>query len=345
MTFSVSSFTPDSEVEQAVKARAEEAVAAAAAIHGLALDYSADSIRLVAQIFEQLHQSLASGRLAGDEMETAAERFGSYFGEVFRRSQGGTWGVGEMLGVRTAALRVPGETDHTLFPWNMARAGILDPGADGILDRYRSLVEPVQPPWMTGPPPDPAEIQELYRQATDPGRLYPVRSHKWYGFYAGQLPQGRQALVTGGNRRHELAVHLFDRDGNFLGVERRELNFDCFGDSGEDDDEEQEEDEDSPDGGEGGMAQTLRAYLAAEFGFRPGLIRIKRVDHPDAEFSIDPLPTHYEEFLEDPHNRLFTDEDRHAYPYSMREWLRQGEFIFNYNNDYYVDQNGEVTSS
>lgn len=326
-------FHPDPEVEATAKRLAEVAVMTAAEQHGLTLDLSDDSIRLVEQVVAQLRETCA-----GDQAWQQAQVWGSYFGEVYRRNHGGTWGVTELfdaLGGRTIALRIvdgPGHV-HELYPWNRAYQRIVrtadpDEPDQGLWVEYQNLVSPPPPPWDSATPPDPEELASLLALARSPDRLYPVVSHKHYGFYAGRLADGRQALVTVG-MRDALHVHFFDPAGDFLGVEQLTPQF------------EREPEEPYLDRND----EELHAFLQAELGFRPDRIRIKRVEHADAEFSIEPMPESYEDFLRDPNQDWMPDEHRRAQWYHVHKWLKEGEFVLLCGNDYWLDQTGEVTSS
>src|SRR5689334_13508033 len=112
------------------------------------------------------------------------------------------------------------------------------------------------------------EIKRLVQKANRPDRLYPIRSNKYYGFWTGHLPDGRQALVDFcGSWLME--VLLFSHEGNYLGREARKLDPML-----------------PPDDSDIFNDQQLHAYLSAEFGFTPALIRIKRFYEPEASLSI-----------------------------------------------------------
>ena len=57
-------------------------------------------------------------------------------------------------------------------------------------------------------------------EAARPDRLYPIRSEKYYCFYAGHVPGKRQALVAGDL---DLLIAFFEHQGNLLEVQRRTL--------------------------------------------------------------------------------------------------------------------------
>jgi hypothetical protein len=176
---------------------------------------------------------------------------------------------------------------------------------------------------------DPDLARRLVAEARRPDRLYPIRSNKYYGFYTGRLPGGHQAMVTGGTHGYELHADIFDSEGNFVGVERRKTNFT----------EPPEESYLDVNDAE------LHAYLRLEFGFEPGLIRIKRpLESADADFALKPLSSFQEAFLQDPTEGPYGPPAREQVDRLM-EWLKNGEFALHLGNEYEMDSDGEVTSS
>jgi hypothetical protein len=171
-----------------------------------------------------------------------------------------------------------------------------------------------------------AELEELVRDACRPDRLYPIRSEKHYGHYAGHLPDGRQALITC-SCLQEVRAFLFTRDGDYLGVEHRKPVLTAVPEEPYLDVNDAE----------------LRAYLVAEFGFTPGLIRVKRFDEPSEWVSVEPLTHYLADFVADPES--VPEDGREGALEELREWIEAGEFVLNTWNDYWVDANGEVTSS
>ena len=170
------------------------------------------------------------------------------------------------------------------------------------------------------------DLQLLIEDARRPDRLYPIQSNKYYGFYAGHLPDGRQALVTVG-LQEEVRLHLFDRAGTFLRVEVATAQF-----------------TQAPE--ESFLSvndEELHRWLAERYGFSAGLIRIKQFYDPDADFDIEPFPHHFEDLIAG--DRNFTRADRERYPRYIREWCQERAFVLKSCNDYWLDDAGEVTSS
>ncbi len=87
----------------------------------------------------------------------------------------------------------------------------------------------------------------------------------------------------------------------------------------------------------------LHAWLRKEFGFKPSLIRVKSFLIEEEQISVEAFPSHFQEFLEDPNQ--FDDEERQHYPESIRSWIEEGAFVLIWDNDHWMDQNGEVSSS
>jgi hypothetical protein len=160
--------------------------------------------------------------------------------------------------------------------------------------------------------------------------LFPIRSAPGYGFYAGHLPEGRQALIAR-SAYGELIVAVFDGGGNLVQVIHRELpSPPVLLDSGE----VREVDE-----------RAFRKYLRREFGHAPGLIRIKEFRLSREMLAVYHLPEHYREFLENPNSPVFDDEQRQSFPGLIRQWREEGQFVLEWGNDYWLDSRGEVDSS
>lgn len=170
------------------------------------------------------------------------------------------------------------------------------------------------------------DLQRLIEAARRQDRLYPIQSNRNYGFYSGHLPDGRQALVTFGPQ-HAVRLHLFDREGTFLHIEVATEQF-----------TETTEESFLPVN-----VEELHRWLAERYGFSAGLIRIKQFYDPEAEFDIEPLPHHFEDFIAGDTN--FTEAERERYPRYIREWCEERAFVLNFDNDYWLDDIGEVTSS
>lgn len=72
-------------------------------------------------------------------------------------------------------------------------------------------------------------------------------------------------------------------------------------------------------------------------------ISIKRFFIPERQIGIQDLPEHYLEFLA---NRDTYDEERRRELQSdVDNWLRDGDFVLYWTEDYYLDRTGEVVSS
>jgi hypothetical protein len=160
--------------------------------------------------------------------------------------------------------------------------------------------------------------------------LFPIRSAPGKYFYAGHLPGCRQALIAR-SVYGQLIAPMFDGHGNLTGIVRQELpSPPVLPDSGE----VREVDEDD-----------FHEYLRREFGFSPGLIRIKEFHIPQEMFAVYHLPQQYREFLDNPKSTAFGAEERQAFPGLIRRWLEQGQFVLEWGNDFWLDSTGEVVAS
>jgi hypothetical protein len=170
-------------------------------------------------------------------------------------------------------------------------------------------------------------LRELVALASRPERLYPVKTNEGYGFYCGRLANGRQALATL-DVRLLLVVTLFDAAGNLVGEEERDLAGRW---------------PTPPHGYPEVDRAELQEYLRDEFGFEPGVIHVRAF--VTDRVAIFPLPGHYQEFVDDPESPSFDTDQRERFPGYIEEWVEGEEFVLLWGNDYWLDKNGEVTSS
>jgi hypothetical protein len=160
--------------------------------------------------------------------------------------------------------------------------------------------------------------------------LFPIRSAPERYFYAGHLPEQRQALIAR-SVYGQLIAAIFDAAGNLGQIVHQELpSPPVLPNSGE----IREVDEDG-----------FQEYLRREFGFSPGLIRIKEFRLPAELFAVYHLPEHYRMFLECPNSPAFDEEDRRALPGLIRQWNEWGQFVLEWGNDFWLDSTGEVVAS
>jgi hypothetical protein len=75
----------------------------------------------------------------------------------------------------------------------------------------------------------------------------------------------------------------------------------------------------------------------------PSGIAIKRFFQPDRWIGIKDLPDHYQEVLDRPQE--LDDERRTQFYEEIRLRLEEGDYIFYWDEDYYVNKEGEVVSS
>jgi uncharacterized protein (TIGR02996 family) len=163
----------------------------------------------------------------------------------------------------------------------------------------------------------------IFRASRPFEKTFPVKSCESYGFYAGTLPRKRQALI-GRVRAEYVNVAVFDRKGTFLQEFNGPLPIALQRPPEEYYDVNDEE---------------LYEFLLREFGFRPGRIHIKEFVTGEG-LSVHLLPWHYQEDVEDPDS---TDEEGSAV--DIQGWIDRGDFVLDWGNDYFMDADGEVTSS
>ncbi len=133
-------FVADPAVADAAKASAAEAVKVAQDAYKIKLDYSEASIDDVEHILDMAHLSraLASASSNDPRLAHAAEIFGAYLGEVYRRNRGAIWGQVTLNGNTYPGFR----TDSGIDVWATGRVmnRIVDGPDNNIAEYYRKLV-------------------------------------------------------------------------------------------------------------------------------------------------------------------------------------------------------------
>lgn len=170
-------------------------------------------------------------------------------------------------------------------------------------------------------------LRDLVAHAFRPERLYPVKTDEDHSLFCGRLANGHQAMATL-DVRLLLVVTLFDAAGNLVGEEERDLAgrwpIPVHG---------------YP---EVNHAE-LHDYLRTEFGFEPAVIRVRALTTD--RVAIYPLPGHYQEFVDAPESPSFDEGQREHFPALIKEWVENEEFVLLWGNDYWMDNNGKITSS
>jgi hypothetical protein len=167
-------------------------------------------------------------------------------------------------------------------------------------------------------------------------RKYLLQSNPYYGWYTGRTPEGLQALL--GVDWNALVCLLFNAEGEY--VRCAEVYFSETGELRE-----------TPETGspfhlQEGVREQLEValerwvddVLAAE-----ETIEVLEFHHPDRFIGIAALPSHLEDFVEDPQS--IEPEHRARYAESLQRWQASGGFVFWWNEDYYCNPDGTVHSS
>ena len=141
-------------------------------------------------------------------------------------------------------------------------------------------------------------------------------------FDAGVIPDGQQVLV--GLQLPELVVVRFSKQGSLTGVT-------VFATVG------------SSNGSTADQANAELARWEAEIGFRATPITVEPFFLLDRRIGIADLPQHYQEVLDHPES---VDKDRRLDLLDdIRQWQVRGDFVLYWDEDYYVNKDGEVVSS
>lgn len=134
------SFTEDEELAKIASAYSLDAVDFARSNFGTDLDWSEASIELVERILTQLHSAMSRERPSDETIWSMSKVFGSYIGEVFRRANGGQWGIVEMDGKTFPGFRA-NEREVTFWPWSRVLNRLKNGPEDNVWHYYRALLD------------------------------------------------------------------------------------------------------------------------------------------------------------------------------------------------------------
>ena len=87
------------------------------------------------------------------------------------------------------------------------------------------------------------------------------------------------------------------------------------------------------------------AQWREELRFTPGPIVVQSFFICSEGIGIKDRPEFYEEFLTEPESVEEDVEDREIRMREIQEWEDQGDFVFRWGNDYWLDASGDVWSS
>jgi hypothetical protein len=144
-------------------------------------------------------------------------------------------------------------------------------------------------------------------------------------FYCGKLKNGNQALM--GVQRPRLTMVEFDANGKFVQVSFREAT------SAEGNVKAEAEDQ----------LNIELLIWQKEVGFKPRTISVKPFFLSDLWIGIKDLPDHYQEVLDNPEK--FDEQRRQVLEEDIHNWYDDGNFVFYWDEEYYLDEEGELESS
>jgi hypothetical protein len=135
------SFVADSKIQQIAEAYSADAVDFAKSQFGVTLDWSEASIASVERFLAQMHTSYLTTkpRPTEEQVMSFAKAFGSYIGEVYRRSHGGEWGMVTLEGQSFPGLRT--RSGVNFWPWGRALNRIMQGPENNVADYYKVLLE------------------------------------------------------------------------------------------------------------------------------------------------------------------------------------------------------------
>lgn len=154
---------------------------------------------------------------------------------------------------------------------------------------------------------------------------YTIRNNGHY-FTTGIDGQGRQVLIglLFGATSPEVVAVLFDKSGDYLGSVAEPIV-------------------PRPDENDEAAADRTLAEVQSAISLTPASIVIKKFWLDDRQVGISDLPEHYQDFLNNPEE--FDEQRKAELSEDVRRWFSEGDFVLWWGEDYYLDKDGDVSSS
>ncbi len=86
-------------------------------------------------------------------------------------------------------------------------------------------------------------------------------------------------------------------------------------------------------------------YLLKEFGFTPGLIRVREFHLPEEMLAVYRFPELFQDFLKNPIDPTIDEELRQSLPGRIDLWQKEERFVLQWGNVFWLNSKGEVTDS
>ena len=162
-------------------------------------------------------------------------------------------------------------------------------------------------------------------------RRYAIQSHEGYFFYTGVRPNNEQVLMGLFCANLLVAFH-YDLEGNLLRIDQRPIPlFQGV---------KPPYDKRIPLLIE--EWQTAMGLWQTAMGLQCSTIKVKKFFSHELHIGIEDYPSHFHEILSDPAS---DDGEKADVRESMELWDKDGQFVLLWENDYWLDESGEVVSS
>ena len=169
-------------------------------------------------------------------------------------------------------------------------------------------------------------------QPTSRQRLYKIATNVPY-FYTGRLADGAQTLM--GVQPPDLVGVVFSVDGDYIKTLTKHISQERRLTT-------QDQSEVVPDADEDEFSAYIYEWQT-ELKVMPDTISVKQFYLPERYIGISDLPEHYQEVLDHPEN--FSEERLRELQGDIQAWRGSGEFVLDWDEDYYMSEEGEVEST
>lgn len=158
--------------------------------------------------------------------------------------------------------------------------------------------------------------------------LYPLQSHPPYWFYVGRSATEQAIMGLLGQQFHMM---VFNQRGDLIKVEQWPLVIPPLSSGGADEFDSLHD-----------CVEREVARLRKEEGLTDEAIRVKRFRLPKLQAGIEDLPDDLQEYIV---NRGLSGPAEEDLEEALEGWTEESLFVFWWGGDFYVDDEGMVTSS